>query len=278
MKKEYPFRNEIKGEMVDQTGPLNYEVIFLKNEEKDEVYARDNTWSEYYPKTGQFARDRNGKPRYAVSADRALIYPKDENDNEYFLKDGNNDYIYDIKGLRYPVRMNLEKKSREEIYPIQEQIHEGRIERIEIAIPTNQYAKDSDKHHYYPLGFSGNEYYFRGINSPSDYPISHDGFYLAPITAEDDTIFNIPSSNITIKKENILKKIPVYDYNGVLVYHFLTDIKANRKPRSIRSPSVATARPSIQKLPSKTFNISYLCYLIICLIIGFGIMWYWKNI
>lgn len=268
--------------MLDQTvdDPLNYQVIFLKNKEQDEVYAKYKTFGEYYPETGQFARDRNGKPRYAVTENRLLQYPRDKNGSEYFLKDGNDDYIYDIQGLKYPVRFINDSDNNtlvEEIYPIREQTHEGRVERIEYPIPNRHYALGSDGHPYYPLGFSGNEYYFLGIRHPYGYPISHDGFYLAPfVESKVEEIITIPS-DITIERKNILKKVPVYKgHNDTLVYHYLTDIKANRKPRSITTP-VVTTRSNFQILFSKLFSMFHLCFLLICLIISIVIMWYWKK-
>lgn len=260
--------------------PLNYRVIFLPDHEGNEMYAKMQDGSEYYPITDQFARDRYGRPRYAVSRDGALQYPTDENNNEYFLKYKNNDYIYYMKGLRYPRQFISKDWNTEEIYPIQEQKYKGRVERIEYPTPDLIYALGSDGFPKYPLGFSGNEYYFLGRNHPSDYPISHDGFYLVPFDEKTDAITTIPTSEITIERKNILKKIPVYkDGNGDLVYHYLTDIKANRKPRLIQkdfTPVIIT-KPSVQTFLSKLLSISYIYVLLIFAIVSIVVMWYWKN-
>lgn len=273
--------NEIKGEMVYQI-PNNFEtypVVFLPNRDGDEMYARTESSGEYYPFTGQFARDRFGRPRYAVTNDGALLYPRDENNNEYFLKYKNDDYIYNITGLRYPRQYISKNGGTEEIYPIKEEQHNAETERIEYPTPDFIYALGSDGLPKYPLGFSGNEYYFLGRNHPHDYPISHDGFYLVPFDQKTDQIINIPSSNITIKKTNLLKKIPVYkDNKGDLVYHYLTDIKAKKKPRVIRTvePAVIT-KPKAQTFLSKLLSITYIYFLLIGMVIAMVVMWYWRK-
>lgn len=276
----YRFLNEIKGEMADKTlqNPLKYRVVFLLDHEGNERYAKTQHQSEYYPYTGQFARDRYGQPRYALSRDRALIYPTDENNNEYFLKYKNNDYIYDMTGLRYPRRFIGKTLKTEEIYPIQEQKYKGRVERIEFPLPNYFYALGSDGLPQYPIGFQGNEYYFSGRNPPSEYPVSHDGFYLIPFKEKTGEVINIPSSSITVERKNILKKIPVYKGgNGKLVYHYLTDIKAKKKPRIIRKGPVVITRPKVETFLSKLLSISYIYILLIFAIVSMVVMWYWKK-
>lgn len=252
-----------------------YPVVFLPNRNGDEMYAKMKESGEYYPNTGQFARDRFGRPRYAVTNDGALLYPRDENNNEYFLKHKNDDYIYYIKGLRYPRQFISKKGVTEEIYPIKEENHNGKVERIEYPTPDLIYALGSDGLPKYPLGFSGNEYYFYGRNHPSDYPISHDGFYLVPFDKTTNGVVIIPTSSITIEKTNLLKKIPVYkDSNGNLVYHYLTDIKAKRKPRLIRKEITPISKPKVQTFLSKLLSMTYVYFLLIAIFITIVVMWY----
>ena len=213
---------------------LNYRVVFRKDEEKNEKYAKDNNGDEYYPETKQFAKDQNGKETYASTAEKYALFNVDELQDEIYCKNTLNDeYVDQSLKFRY-ARKWTSGPEFEEYYPIHKMKNpEGRLEYVEFVI-NGRYAKDNNGKSFYPLGFSGNEYWFLGINQPNDYPVSHDGFYLLPIEKETGGILTLINAKYAFNKSHIdgnNGKVTVY--KGV--EHYRTWVKANKNPRKARS-------------------------------------------
>lgn len=119
-----------------------------------------------------------------------------------------------------------------ELYPLAiVKTADGKKHTIEEAPNPIRYAKQKDGMPYYPLGIDGHEYRLEGIlaETPIDYPISNDGFYIIPLDQKNNLI-TIPSSNIlffTLPSDNFIEVFPAQKAHK-------TTIKSARKPRTLR--------------------------------------------
>lgn len=188
---------------VSKTG----EPIYRKNEEQDEYYEVN-----YFHKVDEIPFYSNeskiyalliqkvpGEPRYALKHSGDVVFPKDKNENEYYIKLSDNS-VY-LTGLKTYAKNNEGK----EIYP-----YDGTKEQT-----LGKYALDKNNKPYYPLDEFGIEYTIitnDGNRFPLGNPIDHKGY----------EIINDHKSVSIDKIQGYLKHRPS---------EFVTTIKSSRTPR-----------------------------------------------
>ena len=256
---------------------VNHRVTFKKDSQNNENYEKDKEGNEYYPVTGEFAVDNKKKYQYARTANNSVIFPKDEYGNEFYFQDNNGEFIDLSMKFRYAERCVDEEGNKEQYYPRKIiKSPEKVVEIVEYTIDMN-YAFGSDGLPYYPLGFSGNEYFIYSWKPPDDYPISHDGYYLVPFDEMRGEILYFSGKKYDVTEDNLVEIIKVYEN----IEHYRTNLPSGRKPRKITpfinmelyspdstnySLNVAT-RPSVQVSDTKTFYSMYIYILIIIIVI-----------
>ena len=279
---------------------LNYRVVFIKDSQKNEKYAKDKNGNEYYPVTGEFATDNKGKCLYARTSNNSVIFPVDENGNEFYIRDKNDEFIDPSINFRYAKRHEDQMGNIGEFYPRKTiKNPQNDFETVEYDI-NMYYAVDSDNQPYYPLGFSENEYFFLGgFNPPDDYPISNDGYYLTPFNEDTKEILHFKYKRFDIRQENVIETVTVFEN----LQHYRTNVPSGRDPRvadpfpliypleddsdssdsendstdsSDDSTDIITTRPSVSASIPKIFNFAHIWIILILTFVSV-ILWYWNK-
>lgn len=209
-------------------------LVIGKDKDGNEVYAKKANGDEFYPAMGIHAKTKDGFPIYAVSDNGEIIFPKDVEGNEYYLKDKNDyDIIYSAKKLlpRY-----AKDKYGTEIYPVQEMISDfGSY--MEVIIREKYALRNNEP--YYPLDAYGNEYIIHKKDAkgnfdeeasfPISYPITNDKLAIIPKVKNKPYILKNGVPYLTSK--NIMGLL----FRDRLGFHdFITHIYSIRDSRSTK--------------------------------------------
>ncbi|GFU74757.1 uncharacterized protein TNCV_2431471 [Trichonephila clavipes] len=235
-------------------GSINWGV----DKHGNQRYAKRKNGDEYYPETGEFARNHSGSPQYARTRYGKVIFPLDVEFNESYIKDDTNGdshviYIGDDLLHRY-----AKTKNGEEIYPIE--ITNQATRRYKEIILNGKYAKTNVQEAKYPLDEYGNEYtleipiHIAGKEKdyfPRGYPITNDNWVIVPEVDGKEFI-----------SDQLLPKVQINNIIGKLYREgknyrdYVTNRKSTRLSRAARQtystlPYVLGANNSPQKNPLK---------------------------
>lgn len=224
-----------------------------------QTYPIDEAGDEYYPYDNRYATYTNGVYRYALSRQGHVIYPRDANRRETYIRlhgetdeiDGLNRLLDQGNSVRYAQNIH-----GTEIYPQIEVVYEtdeGESKRttIETYLARLGFALGFDGMEwvrYYPLGVEGNEYYFRPTDfeyafEPADFPLSKEGLYLVPLTATQEEVegfTDVLKHFPTNKERTLVTVIPNIRY-------LLTSWPSDRIARSLRPEGNISTLPSVYK-------------------------------
>ena len=183
---------------------------------------------DFYPDDGGYGYDDEGKPIYIVDYNGNIVFPKNAQNDEYYLKLKDSDYLIseDEELPRYA--RNVQK---DEIYP---KIVKNN-KKMEKYL-NNTYAKNAKNEIMYPLDEFSNEYTLDSklddaTTYPLGYPITFDSLIIIP-QIENKPYF---LRNQVISKGDIVSKLI-----REIRTDFLTNIASLRKPRVNNGPAYIT--------------------------------------
>ena len=127
---------------------INGKKILGKGMDGHQYYAQNNS-DEYYPDDGTIGFYNDGIKRYATGSNSETIFPKDSQNNEYYLMEVN---IYDLRTV--PSKYAKDKDSNE-IYP-KRITSDGYLSD---CILTDAFARNKSNAYYYPKDAFDNEFY-----------------------------------------------------------------------------------------------------------------------
>lgn len=202
----------------------------------NEYYATDENGDEYYPENNMPAKTADGTVFYAHTALRSVIFPKNADDDEFYLT-----FIDPLKPHTNPGRYARKSNNTDEIYP--QRLAEDNL--ISDYIINDTYAKRDGKN-YYPKDGYLNEFYINPIiipnacvpvapvasaTPPSDiildtYAVTNDGKVILPGIGGK---YYIDLGKMPlVKKEDILGKL-IREGNAVST-DYLTKVEISNKP------------------------------------------------
>lgn len=201
---------------------LDGSSVYAKKQNKDEYYPHDPFTKEKY------AYDVNGKPKYAMTHTHQVIFQKDVDQNEIYIRHENSDYTYTPDGKELP--RYAKNADGSEIYPRRKDVKGKFSTEVVLA---KRYAKNANHEPMYPLDDFNNEYTLHNDaatddeNYPLGYPVTHDRFFIIPNVHNKPYMiaaFTPPLSETHIECE--LRR------NFNLPNDFLTRTKSLRYPRT----------------------------------------------
>lgn len=124
-------------------------VILGRGIDGHQYYALDKNGNEFFPDNGLVALYDDGVKRYPVDSTANTVFPKDKQDNEYYLTEVN---LCDTRTIPTKYAKDIEKN---EIYP-KTITSDGYLSD---CIILDKYAKDKNDENFYPKDAFGNEFY-----------------------------------------------------------------------------------------------------------------------
>lgn len=196
------------------------------------IYAKKKNGSEFYPPDKQIAYWFDMTPIYALDEVQDPIFPKNNQNDEYYLTPKNlkSDYV-----KVHPNENILPRYAQDhlgnEIYP-KSYINVNSF--MEITL-NDRYAVNAAHEFMYPLDENNNEYTLKTwddeMNYPLDYPQTYDGFLIVCQVNGNPSILD----HLSLKKENIVSLLKRH-----VSTDFLTNVKSTRPSRINHGPKYIT--------------------------------------
>lgn len=208
---------------------INDKWIIATDFNGDQCYATDANGNEYYPEDNTAAKKANGTIFYARTAKRDVIFPRNSNNDEFYLT-----FIDPSEPDTNPGRYARKSNNIDEIYP-QRLVTDNLVSDY---IINNEYARHNGVK-YYPKDGYNNEFYINlpsntGAAPPTDlvlntYAVTNDGKVILPDIGGVHYI--APNIQPTVKETDILGKL-VREGN-VVSRDYLTKVEVSNKPKVI---------------------------------------------
>lgn len=296
----YPIDKETGDEIyfINKYGILTIGVDKWGNER----YAKKTNNDEYYPPNMEYAKFKNGQPRYAVTGNGKVIFPVVEGEEEYLMDPKTNCDVIELEPRKLIDRYAKNKKL-DEYYPSCVTDPSTGVRRD--IIVNRKYAKLHNGTVIYPRDEYGNEFVndipangVRDVNAhfPVGYPITNDNWIIVPGKGDVPYIVNslvplIQQKDITNKiyrsatnsypdfKTNVssrrqsyaaLKKYPILPLNAPQPTHQppkpapQPPRNASNRPRAAQ-PAIPVVKPQIPVLKPPQKNKTWLTALILFL-------------